>query len=48
MTQFSSFNIRPIAVDDYAAWSDLYADYAEFYAVNQSAAMREQVWQWLH
>lgn len=48
MTQPSRFHIRPIAGEDHAEWSALYADYARFYAVNQSVAMREQVWQWLH
>lgn len=41
MTQSFRFHIRPIAGDDHAEWSALYADYATFYAVNQSVAMRE-------
>lgn len=45
MTQPSRFLIRPIAGEDHAEWSALYADYARFYAVNQSVAKREQVWQ---
>lgn len=41
------FTLRPIALQDYADWCRLYGDYAEFYAVPQTQAMRDQVWQWL-
>lgn len=30
------------------AWERLYMGYAAFYGVEQTAAMREQVWGWLH
>ena len=39
---------RAIAQTDRAAWETLYAGYAEFYGVTQSAEMRETVWGWLH
>ncbi len=39
--------VRPIALEDYESWCLLYAAYAEFYAVRQTSAMRDQVWQWL-
>lgn len=31
-----------------AAWDRLYAGYAEFYEVEQTPAMRDTVWAWLH
>jgi len=30
------------------AWAALYQGYARFYRVEQTAAMRERVWQWIH
>jgi len=32
----------------FAAWARLYAGYAAFYKVEQTAAMRDTVWGWLH
>lgn len=40
--------IRPIAQTDHTAWSALYIGYAEFYRVEQTQAMRDTVWGWLH
>lgn len=37
----------PIAADR-QNWSQLYAGYAEFYRVEQSEAMRDRVWNWIH
>jgi GNAT superfamily N-acetyltransferase len=31
-----------------AAWDRLYAAYAEFYRVDQTEAMRDRVWSWIH
>ena len=39
---------RAIAQTDRAAWEALYAGYAKFYGVAQTAEMRETVWGWLH
>ncbi|MFN3954412.1 MAG: GNAT family N-acetyltransferase [Pararhodobacter sp.] len=38
---------KPLATDR-AAWGALYAGYADFYRVEQSEAMRERVWGWIH
>lgn len=40
--------IRPLAVTDREEWDRLYAGYAAFYKVEQTAAMRDKVWSWLH
>lgn len=40
--------IRAVARDDQQAWDALYAAYAAFYKVAQTAQMRAQVWAWLH
>ena len=34
--------------EDRAAWGQLYAGYAAFYKVEQSEAMRDRVWSWIH
>lgn len=39
--------IRDIRATDKSAWAGLYAGYAAFYKVEQTAAMRETVWGWL-
>lgn len=39
--------VRPVAAADKPEWAQLYAGYAAFYKVDQSAAMRETVWGWL-
>lgn len=39
--------VRPVAAGDRAAWDELYAGYAAFYRVDQTAAMRDRVWGWL-
>ena len=43
----SPVTVRPITLQDYDCWCQLYGAYAAFYAVSQTQAMREQVWQWL-
>ena len=40
--------IRPISTSDFESWSILYSTYADFYQVNQTEEMRNQVWSWLH
>jgi ribosomal protein S18 acetylase RimI-like enzyme len=40
--------IRPVMASDYGSWSDLYAGYAAFYQVDQTATMHNQVWTWLN
>lgn len=39
--------IVPLAPAHRAAWDGLYAGYADFYRVEQTAAMRDTVWSWL-
>jgi len=39
--------IRAVGADDRAAWERLYAGYAAFYGVEQTAEMRGVVWSWL-
>lgn len=39
--------IRPVAPSDNAAWSKLYAGYADFYRTAQTPEMRDTVWSWL-
>jgi ribosomal protein S18 acetylase RimI-like enzyme len=48
MTHNFPFTIRTIEANDYAGWNQLYSAYAEFYAVEQTQVMRDQVWQWMH
>ena len=43
-----TIRIRPVAPADRADWDRLYAAYAVFYKVEQTAAMRDTVWGWLH
>lgn len=40
--------IRPVAAGDREGWDRLYAGYAAFYRVEQTGAMRDRVWGWLH
>ncbi len=40
-------DIRAVTEADRAAWAQLYADYAAFYGVVQTDAMRAVVWGWL-
>jgi GNAT superfamily N-acetyltransferase len=40
-------SIRPVEPGDRAGWDHLYAGYAAFYKVEQTAAMRDKVWSWL-
>ena len=40
--------IRPVATGDREGWDRLYAGYAAFYRVEQTGAMRDRVWGWLH
>lgn len=42
-----SVMIRPLQNEDFDAWSELYAAYADFYQVTQTTTMRETVWNWL-
>jgi GNAT superfamily N-acetyltransferase len=39
--------VRPVSPQDRADWDRLYAGYAAFYEVEQTAAMRDRVWGWL-
>jgi GNAT superfamily N-acetyltransferase len=41
------YRVIPLASEHRSDWERLYAGYAEFYKVEQSAAMRETVWQWI-
>ena len=43
-----AMQIRALEQMDRAGWDRLYAGYAEFYKVTQTAAMRDTVWGWLH
>lgn len=38
---------KPVARDQ-AQWARLYAGYAAFYGVEQTDAMRQRVWDWIH
>ena len=40
--------IRPLALEDRAAWERLFKGYADFYKVEQTEEMRATVWGWLH
>ncbi|MGB3243951.1 MAG: GNAT family N-acetyltransferase [Sulfitobacter sp.] len=42
-----SVTIRPLAAADRPIWEELFAGYATFYKVEQTAAMRETVFGWL-
>jgi len=44
----SDCTIRPVQSSDRTQWDELYAGYAQFYRVNQTAEMRDTVWSWLH
>jgi len=41
-------NVRKIRAPDHEAWSALYAGYADYYQVTQTAQMRDTVWSWLN
>lgn len=41
-------SVRRLAEGDREGWDRLYAGYAAFYRVEQTAAMRDRVWGWLH
>jgi GNAT superfamily N-acetyltransferase len=43
-----SLNVRPPQTGDYDQWRALYRGYAHFYGVQQTDAMAEQVWTWIH
>ena len=40
--------VRALSQGDRAEWERLYAGYAEFYKVEQTAQMRATVWDWIH
>jgi GNAT superfamily N-acetyltransferase len=40
--------IRKPNAADRAAWGTLYSGYAGFYGVEQTEAMRDRVWNWIH
>lgn len=40
--------IRETRAGDREPWSRLYADYARFYQVEQTDAMRDRVWSWIN
>jgi GNAT superfamily N-acetyltransferase len=40
-------SIHPPVQSDYVLWCQLYSAYAEFYHVQQTQEMRDQVWSWL-
>jgi ribosomal protein S18 acetylase RimI-like enzyme len=44
----SGNTVTPLAERHRAAWERLYAGYAEFYKVTQTADMRAKVWGWIH
>lgn len=41
-------HVRSPVSGDREAWGRLYAGYAAFYRVEQSEAMRDKVWSWIH
>jgi RimJ/RimL family protein N-acetyltransferase len=43
----SGVSIRPVLPADRLDWDRIYAGYAAFYNVEQTAAMRDRVWSWL-
>jgi hypothetical protein len=43
----SGHRILPVSAGHRADWERLYAGYAAFYRVTQTAEMRDQVWRWL-
>ena len=42
-----SVSVRSLEAGDHEPWARLYAGYADFYKVVQTAAMRATVWDWL-
>ena len=44
----AAIRVVPVAAEHHADWERLYAGYAAFYGVEQTAAMRARVWEWLH
>jgi GNAT superfamily N-acetyltransferase len=41
------WTVRRVAAEDEPRWRELYAGYAAFYRVQQTAAMASRVWGWL-
>lgn len=44
----NELHVRALERGDRERWAELYAAYAAFYRVEQTEAMRERVWGWLH
>ncbi|MFC3124140.1 GNAT family N-acetyltransferase [Pseudoroseomonas globiformis] len=44
----AEFLIMPPNQEHRAGWDRLYAGYADFYGVAQTAEMRDRVWGWIH
>lgn len=44
----NGYLIRAVRSSDRPQWDLLYAGYARFYGVDQTQAMRDLVWSWLH
>jgi GNAT superfamily N-acetyltransferase len=44
----TGLRVRDVRADDFDQWRVLYRGYAEFYRVQQSDAMAESTWSWLH
>lgn len=42
------WKVRPVGVDEFAAWSRLYRSYAAFYECETSDAHQRQIWGWIH
>ena len=43
----NGITVRPVEAGDRRDWDRLYAGYAAFYKVEQTAGMRDKVWSWL-
>lgn len=48
MIDSNAVTVSPARPEDHAKWRELFAGYAEFYAVELGDAEYEQAWSWIH
>ena len=44
----STWNVRPVRLDEFDAWTRLYRGYAAFYNCPTSDEHQQQIWSWIH
>src|SRR5689334_19947831 len=44
----ATWNVRPVRLDEFAPWSELFAGYADFYRWPTSPEHQREIWRWIH